>query len=460
MTRILVRDKSFYKTVLTLASPVILQSIITTSVNLLDTLMLASFNEVLISGSSLANSFVAIFQILCMGIGGGAAVLTAQYWGAKDVDAVRKTTSLMLRIAMLLATLFTVATLAMPDVIMRIYTPDEAVIKAGSDYLRLVAPTYILTAISLTMTIILRSVREVKLPLIMSIVSFFCNLSFNYVLIFGKLGLPALDIRGAAIATVLARLVETTVILLYVFKKDKRIALRPHHLVERCGNYLPKYLKYSVPVIISDFLLGLGNTAVTIIMGHISTAFTSANAIIAMTVRLSTVASQGFSNAGSIMTGNTLGRNEPEKAYRQGITFLALSLGLGILACIIILVVCPFVIDACNIAQSTKNIAYDLMYSVAIMVVFQCTQSMLTKGVLRGGGDTRFLVIADIAFLWLVSIPLGYLAGFTWGLSPFWINLLMKIDYLLKSVWCTFRLFGKKWIRIVTNKESKSIAAC
>ncbi len=453
MNNLIVKDKQFYKTVLKLASPVILQSVITTSVNMLDTLMLASFSEVLISGSSLANSFIAIFQILCMGIGGGAAVLTAQYWGAGDKAAVQKTTVLMLRIASALALVFFAVTMAFPEFIMRIYTPDPEVIKAGSDYLRIISPTYILSSLSLTMTIVLRSVREVKLPLKMAIISFFTNLSFNYVLIFGKLGFPALDIRGAALATVLARLIETVVILGYVFTKDKRIELRVKHLFQPCKQYLSKYLKYSVPVIISDFLLGLGNTAVTIIMGHISTAFTSANAIIAMTVRLSTVMNQGFSNAGGIVTGNTLGRGEREKAHLQGKTFLLMSLALGILSAGIILIVCPFVIRACNIAESTKEIAFQLMYSVAIMVIFQSTQSMLTKGVLRGGGDTRFLVVADIAFLWLLSIPLGCLSGFVWKMSPFWIYLLMKIDYLFKSVWCTFRLFGKKWITVVSGDK-------
>lgn len=449
MNQWLVRDKQFYKTSAALATPVVLQSIITISVNMLDTIMLGSFGEVQLSGSALANSFVSIFQILCLGIGGGAAVLTAQYWGANDISAVRRVTTLMLRITIVIALLFFLASLVIPDLIMRMFTSDAAVIATGAVYLRIVAPTFLLMGLSQTLTLVLRSVREVKLPLILSCVSFVTNLFFNWVLIFGQFGMPRMEIRGAALATVLARLIETGFILWFVFSKDKRIGLKLRHLLEPCGEYLPRYLRYSVPVIVSDFLLAMGNTAVTMIIGHLSASFIAANSIVAMTVQLSTVMGQGFANAGSIMTGNTLGQGDTERAHQQGRTFLLLSIGLGLLASGIIMLCCPFIIEAYNITAETKQIAYQMMESVAIMVVFQTTQSMLTKGVLRGGGDTRFLLVADIAFLWLLSIPLGYLSAFVWHLSPFWIYMLVKIDYLCKTVWCTYRLMGTKWIKTV-----------
>ena len=454
MSKWLVRDKQFYKTSAALATPVVLQSMITISVNMLDTIMLGSFGEVQLSGSALANSFVAIFQILCLGIGGGAAVLTAQYWGANDISAVRRVTTLMLRISVVVASLFFTASLVIPELIMRMFTSDAAVIATGAVYLRIVAPTFLLMGLSQTLTLVLRSVREVKLPLILSCVSFVTNLFFNWVLIFGQFGMPRLEIRGAALATVLARLIETGFLLRFVFSRDKRIGLKLRHLLEPCGEYLPRYLKYSVPVIISDFLLAMGNTAVTMIIGHLSASFVAANSIVAMTVQLSTVMSQGFANAGSIMTGNTLGQGDTERAHQQGITFLLMSIALGLLASAVILLCCPFIIEAYNITAETKQIAYQMMESVAIMVVFQATQSMLTKGVLRGGGDTRFLLVADIAFLWLLSIPLGYLSAFVWHLSPFWIYMLVKIDYLCKTVWCTYRLMGTKWIKTVASSHT------
>ena len=447
MQRLFVRDKQFYKTAAVLAMPVVLQNMITIAVNMLDTIMLGRYGEIQLSGSSLANSFVSIYQILCMGIGGGAAVLTAQYWGAHDIRAVRKITSLMIRISMVIALVFFISSLAIPGLIMQMYTSDPEVIEAGVAYLRLVSPTFLLMGLSQTLTIVLRSVREIRLPLINAIVSFFTNLFFNWMLIFGKFGLPELQILGAAIATVIARMIETGILLVYLFRYDKRIGLRIRHLFEPCSEYLNQYFNYSVPVILSDFLLGLGNSAVSMIIGHVSASFAAANAIVAMIVRLSTVMNAGFANSGSIMTGNTLGEGNAEKAHRQGITFLMLSILFGLVASLFILLLSPMIIGAYNITEDTCLIAYEMMNAMAITVVFQATQSMLTKGVLRGGGDTKFLVKADILCMWLLSIPLGYLSAFVWQLSPFWIYFLMKIDYIVKTVWCTFRLHGTKWIK-------------
>ena len=450
MKQWLIRDPAFYKKALILAAPVVVQSMITIGVNMLDTIMLGAFGELQLSGSSLANSFITIYQVLCMGIGGGAAVLTAQYWGAKDPGSIRRILTLMLRISLSLALLFTAAVLFLPEQIMRLYTSDPAIIENGILYFRLVAPTFLLTGISLTTSIVFRSVQEVRLPLFTAILSFFTNLLFNWVLIFGHLGFPQMEIAGAALATTLARLIETVVILFYILRIDRRIQYRLRDFLAPCSSYLPKYLCFSVPVIISDFLLGLGNTAVTMVIGHLGASFVTANAIVAMIVRLSTVFNSGLASAGSIMTGNVLGQKNPELAYRQGITFTVLSGLIGLLAGGIILMLAPFIIGAYNITEETRSIAFLLIDAVSIMVVFQTMQSMLTKGVLRGGGDTRFLMIADIAFLWLCSIPLGYLSAFVWHLSPFWIYVLMKIDHIIKTVWCVIRLVRKKWIRIVT----------
>ncbi len=452
MGRLFVRDKQFYKTVFVMALPVVLQNMITIGVNMLDTIMLGAYGEIQLSGASLANEFISLYQILCMGIGGGAAVLTSQYWGAGDVGAVRRVITLMLRVSLSLAVLFGAATLIIPEQIMAIYASEQAVIDAGALYFRISAPTFLLTGIIVPATVVLRSVRQVKLPLIASIISFGANLVLNYILIFGKFGFPEMQIAGAALATVLSRILEAGIVLVFLLKIDQRIGLRIRHLFGKCGDMLRPYFRYSVPVIISDFLLGLGNTMVSVVIGHLGSSFVSANAIVSQTVRLSTVMNQGISNAGGVMTGNTLGQGDEEKAYRQGVTFLMLSVLMGILAAIIILAVCPPVINAYNITQETKDIAFQLMYSIAFMVIFQATQSMLTKGVLRNGGDTRFLMVADIAFMWLASIPLGFLAGYVWYLSPFWIYALLKVDYIIKTVWCTIRLKNRTWIHGVAKK--------
>lgn len=449
MSKLFVRDKQFYKTALMLALPIVLQNMITIGVNIMDTVMLGSYGEIQLSGSSLANEFINIFHILCMGMGCGAAVLTAQFWGKGDTKSLKHAVTIMMRICLSLAVLFTIATIAAPSFIMSIFTDDPEVIEKGRIYFLWSTPTYLLMGISLTLTLILRSVRKVMVPLWTSIICFFVNIFFNWVFIFGHLGAPEMQIAGAALGTLIARVVETSIIAVYVFKVDKSIGLRIRDLFGSCGGLLRTYLKYSIPVLISDGMLALGNTMVSIIIGHISTEYVAANAIIATIVRLSTVFTQGLGQASSVMTGNSLGQGDRERAYKQGVTFVTLSFLIGVLASGIILSLSPFIIGLYNIEETTREIAHQLMYAVSIMIIFQSSQSMLTKGVLRGGGDTKFLMIADVAFLWIASVPLGALCGLVWHLSPFIIYVALKIDWAIKSFICLFRLKSKKWIRIV-----------
>lgn len=449
MDRIFVRDKSFYKAVLMLALPVVAQNMINIGVNIMDTWMLGSYGEIQLSGSSLANDFINIFQILCMGMGGGAAVLTAQYWGRKDIDSLKRALAIMLRLALGIAVLFTLVTAAFPGWIMERYTNAADVVEKGRIYFLVSLPTYLLMGVSLTLTLILRSVRNVIVPLITSAVCFVVNIFFNWVFIYGHLGAPELQIAGAALGTVIARAVETAVIGIYVFRHEKEIGFRIRDIFRPCRDLLRPYMRYSVPVLLSDSMLAFGNTAVSMIIGHISPFFVAANAIIAPIVRLSTVFTQGLGQASSVMTGNALGAGRREKAYRQGVTFFNLSILIGFFAAGVILLFSPFMIRHYNITDETAAIARQLMFAVSIMVVFQSTQAVLTKGVLRGGGDTLFLMIADVAFLWIASIPLGALAGLKWHLEPFYIYTLLKIDWAIKTFICAWRLKSQKWIRIV-----------
>ena len=243
LNRLFVKDKRFYKTILLLALPIVLQNMITIGVNIVDTIMLGHYGEVQLSGSSLANEFINIFHILCMGMGGGASVLTAQFWGAGDKASIRKSVTLMLRICVGLITLFTLATVLIPGQLMSLYTSDPAVIEKGILYFRWSIPQYFLLGISLTLTLILRSLRKVKVPLIASIISFFVNIGCNYVFIFGKLGFPEMQIAGAALGTVCARVVEFGIIGGYFLFSENDIGYRIREFFRPCKDVLGRYLK-------------------------------------------------------------------------------------------------------------------------------------------------------------------------------------------------------------------------
>lgn len=441
-------DKAFYRNVVAIALPISMQSLITIGVNMMDTIMLGSLGDTAISASSLANQFINIFQICCMGMGMGASVLTSRFWGMQDKDSLRKSVTIMLRLCFTIGLLFTLATILTPDGLMRIYTSEAPIIEAGVSYFRWSIPCYWLLGFSLTCTIVLRSVGQVRLPLISSIAAFFINIVCNYIFIFGKFGAPRMEVAGAALGTLISRVFEFVFICGYFLFFDKKIGYRVKHIFMKCRDMLGDYLRISIPVLVSDALLAFGNSAVAMVMGRIGSAFVSANAITTVVQQLSTVFIQGISNASAIITGHTLGEGDTEKAQRQGVTFLGLGTVIGILAGgLIMLISAPVIGCYTNVSAETRQIAEELMLAVGVIVIFQSMNSILTKGVLRGGGDTKFLMAADILFLWVASIPLGALAGLVWHLPAFWIYTFLKIDQFIKAFWCIFRLSSRKWIK-------------
>lgn len=444
-----VRDPGFYKKSAAIAIPIALQSMITMGVNMMDTIMVGRLGENALSAVSLANQFITLFQICCMGMGMGAAVLTARFWGKKDLVSLKQTITIMLRFCLMIATGFALVTMAIPQGILSLYSNEEPLLELGTVYFLWSVPAYWLTGLALTTTLVLRSVGQTRIPLITSIAAFFVNVGANYIFIFGKFGAPAMGVAGAALGTLISRILECGVIFGYFLFFDQNVGYRPRDLFCRCRGLLGEYLRISLPVLISDALLGLGNNAVAVVMGHIGSAFVAANAITTVTQQLSTTFTQGISQASCIVIGHTLGEGDAERAQREGVTFLVLGFVIGILAGGIITLISGPVIHMYKVSPETEEIARQLMLAVAFIVIFMSSNNIMTKGVLRGGGDTRFLMIADILFLWVVSIPLGALAGLVLHLPPFWIYVCLKLDQIIKAFWCVTRLRSKKWIKAI-----------
>ena len=449
MNKLFVRNKRFYWLLISLALPVVFQNMITIGVNIVDTMMLGSYGEIQLSASSLANDFINLFQFLCMGVGSGAAVLTSQYYGRQDFSNVKKTVTLMLRFITLIAVFCMLLAAVCPAAIMRIYIQDPQVVAMGVLYLRISVPTFILHGITQTLTLTLRSIRDVKVPLAASIVSFFTNIFFNWVFIFGHFGAPEMQIAGATLGTVLARIVEFAIIAGYFFFRERHIQYRIRDLFCSVRDLIPVYFRFSVPVIFSDFLLGTGNSMVSVVIGHISTSFVAANSIVTMIQRLSSVMTQGVGQASAVLTGNRVGNGEVEKAVEEGRTMIVLSFLLGLVTGGIILLIGPAIINAYSIPAQTRDIAMQLLAAISLMVVFQSLQSVLTKGILRGGGDTRYCMIVDAGFLWLVSIPFGWIGGVMIGTSAFITYILLKLDWIIKVVLCLRRFHSRVWIKKV-----------
>lgn len=441
-------DKMFYKRLLMIAVPVILQSLITNGVNLVDNIMLGQLTEAALSGSTQANQFIMLFTYAIMGISMGSSVLSSRYWGAQDLESLKKVIAIALRFGLGMGLVFTLLDVFLPREIMGLYFRADALdaIEAGVIYLRWSTPCFLLSALSVVLTNIMRSINMSNTPLIAAVCAFGVNVGANYVLIFGKLGFPAMGVAGAALGTVIARIVETAIIL-YSFLRNTRFRYQIRDLFIPCRDLVMDFLRISVPVMLSDCLLGLGDNVLAIIMGRIGPGFVSANSITTLVQRTSTIFISGLSYSGCFLTGHMLGEGKVKQAQKQGFTYLILGAAIGLMAAVIIQCISGFVIDVYKITDETKEIAHQLMNALCVIVAFRATNSILTKGVLRGGGDTRFLLVADMSTMWLIAVPLGALGGLVLDLPAFYTYLFLYSDQIIKAVWCVFRLRSGKWIK-------------
>ena len=447
LSKFLVTDVSFYKRAMLIIIPVLLQNMINQGVNMMDTIMVGQLGEVSISASSLANQFYVIFTFICMGVSAAGLVLASQYWGAEDYKTVHRVFDLILQLIIIAGALMAVVTALFPQQIMSMYTDDVDVITEGGRYLRITALIYVPHGISLVISNVIRSTGNAKLGLVVSIVSFFVNIFCNYVFIFGKLGLPAMGVMGAALGTLAARVVELMVTVVYMWKFEKNLRYHVKGLIKLPTRaLLSEFKRLGLPAVISDTILALAASAISMILGHMGREVVSAYAIVAVLERLCTVATLGIASAAGVMIGQTVGAGKFEQARREGYTFLSMSCVIGVIAMIIVRIAGVWSIGFYEITEDTVSVAVSMISASAILVFFQAVQSALSKGILRGGGDTKFLMVADVIFQWCASIPLGYLAGIVLGWTPFWVLIMLRIDYVIKSVWLVFRLTGDKWI--------------
>lgn len=444
----LVNDRIFYRNIVRIMLPIALQQAINLGVNMMDTVMLSSFGEAQISGSSLANSFYNLFTILCLGINGGCSVVAAQYWGAGNKEKVQETFSLAFRIVLIAGILFAGVTAMFPYPIMRIYTSEAAVIEYGVRYLRITAFVYLFHGSAMIMAFLMRSIGNANLGFFASLSSFLINIFFNWVFIFGKLGAPRMEIAGAALGTLIARVSECAIVFVYIFVSERELQLKPGHLWRRPSKELfYNYKRLGFAALISDFILGFGNNASNMILGHMGAVVVAANAVCQVVERLLNVVAFGIANAAGIVIGNTIGHGEKEKALEQGKTLYYLGMVLGAVTFVLVLVFGTLSIRFYSLEAETVKTAKNMMIAYAGIAVFETMQLILTKGVLRGGGDTKFLLVADILFLWVASIPLGILVGLVFG-GPAWLTIIcLRIDWVIKSIWCAKRLNNGKWIK-------------
>jgi putative MATE family efflux protein len=449
--RLFVRDKSFYKQLLRIAVPIALQNLITVMVSMMDTLMIGQLGEVQLSATSIANQLWFLLMIICFGISGGANVLIAQYWGKGDVQIIRRVQAMTYKITFVVSLVFLLISLSMPEAFLSIFTTDPEVIAYGAQYLRIIGFSYPLYALANVTIMMLRSVGTVGISVIMYLVSLVVNTVLNYTLIFGHFSAPALGIRGGAVATAVARLFEFAIAIGFLLWKEDKVHFTLRDLLPNNRELYKKYISLSLPVIGNELTWGLGASMVGIVIGRMGTSFVAANSIFSVLSQFVSVLIFGVGNAALTIVGNTIGAGEYEKAKQRSVTLYVIALLIGLFACILTLALGPVLRSFYSgLSAETVDIYNNLVVVGALVSIFIALANVGMVGILRAGGDAKFVFFADVIFLWLVSVPLGFLTGLWLHWPAPVVYLVLKSDEFLKVIFSTVRILRFRWLKDVT----------
>ena len=442
---------SFYRTVIALVVPMALQNLINVGVTAADVIMLGAVGEDALSGASLAGQVQYIMTLFLFGLTSGATVLTAQYWGKGDKDAIEKILGIAVKTAVFVTALFTAAALAAPGLLLRIFTSDPVVIAEGIKYLRIVAFTYVMIGITQAYLYIMRSVERVIVATVVYLLSLVCNIIMNSIFIFGLFGLPAMGVSGAALGTLCARILEVVLVAGYARFFNKDIKLRLRYVIHTDKVLFGDFMKYALPVVINEVMWGLGTAANTAILGHMGSPVVAANSVAQVARQLATVVSFGLSSAAAIYLGKTIGEKKMEHARAYAKRFIGLSLIMGVLGGAVILIASPVASAFLSLSAEAKDYLRIMFFVMSYFVVGQAFNTTMVVGIFRSGGDTRFGLILDVSTMWCCSILLGFLAAFVFKLSVPVVFMILMSDEIIKIPITSWRYRSCKWLRDVTR---------
>ncbi len=448
---IITRDKRFYKLLFSIALPIAVQNLITFMVSMVDTLMVGALGEIQLSAVSIANNLFFVLTILMFGLAGGSNIMISQYWGKGNVKTIHKILAIMYRVCLLITGIFIFIALFLPKYFMGIFSTDKAVIDFGASYLRIVCIGYLFYSITNCTIMMLRSVKTVSISIIVYTASLVVNSILYWIFIFGNLGAPELGIRGAAIATICARITEFSIVLVFMFIYERKIGLKIEHLLKLDKEILKDYVGLCTPVLCNELLWAIGASMISVIVGRMGTEVVAANSINGVAHQFVTVFIFGMSNATAVIIGNTIGEGKKEKAKEYAYSIGIFSVVMGCISGLMILLIKPFVVNFYNVSYSTKLIAMEIMTVTSGIIVFQSLASNFMMGVLRGGGDAKFVLINDLIFMWLVAIPGGFFVAFVLELPVALVFLVIKCDEILKSLTSVYRVISGKWVNDVTK---------
>lgn len=437
------------KRTLSIMIPVILQNILIYSLNMIDSVMLSSYGQSEFAASSLANQAWFIYTLFSFGLSTGTCILTAQYFGKRDKTSITSVMFIGFSLSVVVSAAFAVLLFVKPELILTIYTNDEHLIMLGSEYLKVIAPGYLFTSFTLLYAAYLKSVGKAVAPLLFNAVSILVNAVLNYMFIFGVWGAPRLGIRGAALATLIARAVEFVMMLVYFRHCEEFLSLTVDF--SRAKRLLGDFFRYSAPVLLNETLWGLGISMQAVVFGRMGEAVISAFSVNSTIEKIATIACMGLTQAAAVILGAEMGRGRLREANRYAMAYLLISGGFGFVCGFGVFFSYPLVVNAFQLLPETAAIYKGFSTVMALFLTVKGFNLVGVCSILRSGGDSRAALLIDVCIMWLGAIPLAWYVSSRYQLAPYWIYAAFICDEFLKFPILMLRIRQKKWLRNITT---------
>jgi putative MATE family efflux protein len=444
-------DKKFYTSLFAIAVPIMLQNLMNSFVNVVDTVMIGRLGTVEIAAVGLGNNVFFFYMIVLFGISSGGAVFIAQFWGKRDLPGIRKTLGLGILVSLAIGGVFTLAAALVPERILGIYSTDPAVIATGASYLRYLAPSFLPFAVSQAIALSLRSVEEVKIPMVTTLAALSINVVLNWLWIFGIGPFPALGVAGAALATTVSRYTEALLLVVLSYRGKFAIAGSLRELCAFNRVFIARFARIVAPVIANEFIWSLGVTAQNVIFARTHTDAIAAFNITGTVSQLTWVLFIGLGNGIGVLIGKRIGEGDYAGARDYALRILCFTPLAAVGAAFVLIPISRMMPLIFKVNPEVLSSAAQMMIILACAYPWRAFNMSMVVGICRAGGDTMFCAVYDVTFMWLVALPAAAIASFVFH-APFWlIYLLVLSEEFFKFIAGLWRFRSGKWLHDVTR---------
>lgn len=441
------RKRSLRKEIVRLALPIALQQFMTALVGACDAIMLGKLSQDAMSAVSLATQVTFVFNLFMFAFMAGENMFVAQYYGKGDYTGISQVFSLVTKICGCIAVIFLAGTLFFPEQLMRILTNEETLIVLGSEYLRVIGISYVFSGIAQTFLAIMKNCGAVNMSTLINGVMVILNIALNAVFIFGLSGFPKMGIKGAALATVLATVVQFLWSVGYVLCRIRAVKFS----LRSCEKKLfGRFWQKAVPLLINNLAWGIGFSMYSVIMGHLGTDAVAANGIANISKNLVVCFCLGLGNAGSIIVGNRLGADRLQEAKEVGETLTKTAIIAGIVSGIVLIALSPFITKMVDLTPTARGYLQKMLLISSYYIAGKSVNCMTIGGIFAAGGDSKFGMLCDSVTLWCIIVPLGCICAFILKLPVMVVYFVLNLDEIIKLP-VVYKHYKKyKWIKNLT----------